>query len=351
MQTAASRVQREGDIVWIDGVQGFSPGDFASSVHGADARILELLGEPLSYDDLLGYSAFAFRVGVHDQMCPSAGHPWCGFACVAGAVRTLPWRLRVFNGRPWEAAKTDEATFQADVRAAVRDSIDRGIPVHYGSEEDGLILGYSDGGARWLCLHPYHKGGRETFWYDEGSGMAGGANWPWGIAIWVEPKPADERVAPKELLLAGLRQAVEMGSTEKVGDYFCGAAAYDHWLSWLRGVESGAVAEPKAGMQGNGWGFDVLIHSRRIAGRWLSGQAELLAGEAAEALRTAAAEYDAMAAELLAGYDCPWNLALGPNRCDDWTSELRQDQIARLEAAKGRDAAAIAAIKTALARA
>ena len=43
--------------------------------------------------------------------------------------------------------------------------------------------------------------------------------------------------------------------------------------------------------------------------------------------------------------NCPWDLALGPNRFDGWTSELRQDQIARLEAAREHDRAAVAAIE------
>jgi len=45
---------------------------------------------------------------------------------------------------------------------------------------------------------------------------------------------------------------------------------------------------------------------------------------------------------------CPWDPALGPNRFDDWTSELRSTQITRLEAAREHDRAAINAIQKAL---
>ena len=96
----AANVKREGNKVWIDDVEGFSSGEWASSPHGCQARILQTLGEGLSYDDLVCYSAFAFRVGCHEEMCPSAGHPYCGFACMEGSNRALPWKRQVFESMP-----------------------------------------------------------------------------------------------------------------------------------------------------------------------------------------------------------------------------------------------------------
>ncbi|MCX7004740.1 MAG: hypothetical protein NTV22_15915, partial [bacterium] len=110
-------------------------------------------------------------------------------------------------------------------------------------------------------------------------------------------------------------QAVEMWNTAKRQAYFCGEAAYAHWLGRLREIEAGKVAEPAAGVQGNGWCYDVLIHSRRIAGRWLNQAAGDFAGESAKQLRVAAEHYA---------------------------------QIARLEAAREHDRAAVDAITTAL---
>ena len=42
--------------------------------------------------------------------------------------------------------KNDRAAFEAEACAAIKASIDRGIPVHYGGEEDGLIIGYANEG-------------------------------------------------------------------------------------------------------------------------------------------------------------------------------------------------------------
>ena len=342
------KVKRTDERVWIDGVQGFHAGEYASSVHGAQARILQLLGDPLSYDDLICYSGFAFRCGMHEKMCPSSGHPFCGFECIDNGVRALPWKFTLFEVLPEGKTKDERAAFEAKVRAAVKDSIDRGIPVHYGSEEDGLIIGYGDEGRRWWCVHPYHEGGRKAFWHDEVQGFAGG-KWPWGIVVWTEPKRSGERVSDRDLTIAALRQAVEMWKTEKCQAYFVGEAAYAHWLKWLRDVDTGKVDDPRAGMQGNGWCYDVLIHSRRIAGRWLKQKAEAFDGEAADKLRIAADHYARIADLCMKDLNCSWDLALRPDRFDDWTGEMRQDQIARLEAAREHDAAATAAIEKALA--
>lgn len=340
-------VQRDTEKVWIEGVEGFHPGEFASSPHGCQARILQALGEALTYEDLIGYGAFAFRVGLHDGMCPSAGHPCCGCECMAGSGRALPWRVRLYEALPWAAPRPDREGFEAEACSAVRQSIDRGIPVHYSAEEDGLIIGYAEAGRRWWCLHPYHEGGRKPFWHHEATGFAGG-RWPWVIAVWTEPKPSSERVPAHELLTAALARAVEMWNTASREHYFCGALAYERWIAWLRGVDAGTVADPRAGMQGNGWCFDVLAHSRRLAGPWLHGQADLLGGAAAAPLHEAADLYSHLAAGLLAGLKCPWDLALSPGRAAEWTRAMREDQVRRLEAARDHDQAAIAAIGNAL---
>lgn len=342
-----TRVQRDSVRVWIEGVEGFTTGEYASSVHGAQARILKALGDPLTYEDLICYGGFAFRIGAHEQMCPSAGHPCCGYMCLDNSCAALPWRMRIFQSFPWSEPKPDQAAFEAEACAAIRESIDQGVPVHYGSEEDGLIVGYGDEGRRWWCLHPYSKDAKSPFWHDEAEGFAGG-KWPWGIVVWGGPKPVDERTPERELLTAALEQAVTMWNTEKVEAYFCGRAAYAHWIGWLKDVEAGTLDDPGAGMQGNGWCFDVLLHSRRIAARWLAAKAETFEGDVRRQLLLAADHYRSMAEELSAGLDCPWNLALPPNREPEWTSDLRRDQIRRLEAALNDDRIAIGAVEEAL---
>jgi hypothetical protein len=347
-------VKRTDERAVIEGVRGFSPAEYASSVHGSQARILETLGESLTYEDLLCYSGFAFRTGIHELMCPSAGHPCCGYMCLDNGHRALPWKLRLFESFPWSVPRPEEErrAFETEVRDAIKASIDRGVPVHYGGEEDGLIVGYGDEGRRWWCLHPYHERGAEAFWFDEVGGFAGcQGKWPWGIVVWLEPKARDDRVAARALTRAALEQAVDMWVSDAKHDdaYFSGDAAYGHWLGWLRGVEEGEVEKPESGLLGNGWCYAVLNHGRSVAAEWLRAKADGYEGVVRDRLRLAADHYRQLVDGCMAGVDDPWALCPGPQKADEWTSEMRRTQIARLEAAREHDRSAIAAITEALA--
>jgi hypothetical protein len=332
----------------IVGVEGFSPAEYASSVHGSQARILEIIGEPLSYDDLICYGGFAFRAAVSERMCPSAAHPCCGYQCVEGSSRAIPWEMDHYVHMPWDEWQDDAESFRRKVFRAVADSVDRGIPVHYGGEEDGLIVGYTDGGRKWRCVHPYHKWGGEEFWHHEAEGFAGGS-WPWSVAVWREPKSPSALVPDRTLLKDALEQAVDMWTADAAMEqYLTGDSAYAFWLQWLEGVDTGGVEDPKAGMQGNGWCFDVLIHSRSIAGRWIRWKAEDCGGDAGRHLRAAGDRYEEMVGLLSDGIQCAWSLALPPRKHDEWTPAMRLDQIRRLEGARRLDAEAVSSLRKAL---
>lgn len=336
--------------VLIPDIAGFTPDEYVSSVHGAQARILQYLVESIDYDDLLCYSGFAFRLGIHDLLCPSAAHPSCGFPCIDNSRCAIPWKLKFFDSLAWNYSKKDSSIFKAEARQAIVDSVDKGIPVQYGNEEDGLIIGYADEGRRWRCFHPYHKLGERprAFWYDEASGFAGGNSWPWGLVIWLEPKTELERVREKTLTISALKQAIQMWVTERIGAYYVGGAAYRHWLKWLRAVEKNEVPNPKSGMQGNCWCLHVLVHSRRIAGKWLYEKANLFDHSAAGELREAAMHFSKIAEICMERLSHPCDLALHPERFNEWTSAMREEQIAKLEASQAHDQAAIVAIGKAL---
>jgi hypothetical protein len=68
-------------------------------------------------------------------------------------------------------------------------------------------------------------------------------------------------------------------------------------------------------------------------------------------LLAAADHYAHLAGLCTKGLRCPWELTLPPDKYDDWTGALRQDQIERLSQARDHDRAAIAAISAALAAA
>jgi hypothetical protein len=261
-------------------------------------------------------------------------------------IHALPWKAKLYEAMPWNGPKENQAEFEFNACKAIKESIDRGIPVHYGSQEDGLIIGYAYNGRRWYCVHPYHKKGKEAFWHNEVEGFAGG-KWPWSIVIWTEPKHPSECMPECDLMTGALEQAVEMWGAKERNDYFCGEAAYSHWLDWLKKVDS-EEEDPKAGMRGNGCYYDVLAHSRRIAGKWLKEKAENYQGQAQEYLLAASSQYEKMHKVLTDRLDCIGDLALHPDCYDDWNSAMRQDQMKRLQLALDHDRAAIAEIEKAL---
>jgi len=129
---------------WIDSVGGFSSAEQASSIHGAQARILEMIEHPLTCDDLVYIDGFAFRTGAHDQMCPSAALPCCAYMAFDWSLDSRPCRIRSFLALSDTEPMQDEEAFREQVYTAVKDSIDRGVLVHYGAEEGGLISDYAE---------------------------------------------------------------------------------------------------------------------------------------------------------------------------------------------------------------
>jgi hypothetical protein len=110
-----------------------------------DARSV-LREEDASYEYLLGVSGLAFRMQVsREGLCPSSPHSFCGYPCHARSSRALPWKLKIFEVQPDDAGGVRKA------RQAIVGSIDRGVPAQYGSEEDGIIVGYQKGGEEWIC--------------------------------------------------------------------------------------------------------------------------------------------------------------------------------------------------------
>jgi hypothetical protein len=331
-------VQREGDRVWLEGVKGWFVGDKESSPHAAQEAAMQAVGEATTYDDLVGVSGLAFRMQVHKDFCPSSPHPCCGFRCVARSTQALPWDVRFFD---FFGKKAEDAAKVKEARQAVVESIERGVPVQYGSEEDGVIVGYQKGGEEWLCLHPYRDKGAKTF--DE-------TKWPWGIVVFTGPK--EKRPSRRELAVGALRQAIEMAKTERSGDYWVGFKAWDVYLQKLEALDGADDKARQGAMLGNAWIYECLAQYRGVAACYLRGVADEFPPEAAKHLRRAAELYARMSDEVLRDKEhCvvtiapyPWALKEGKT----WTSEMRREQLRRLRAALPLEREAIQEIEAAL---
>ena len=329
-------VRRDNDRVWLEGVRGWFVGDQESSVHAAQTAVMEAVGADVSYEYLLGVSGLAFRMQIsQDGLCPSSPHSFCGYQCHARSFEASPWKLEILEVKP------DDAEGVAKARRAVVDSIERGVPVQYGSEEDGIIIGYQEGGEAWICFHVRHEGGTKTFVE---------TTWPWGIAIFTERKK--ELPARRELALGALAQAVKMAGTEEADGYTVGLRAWDAYVAKLRGLQDADEGTRAGAMVGNSWIYECLAQYRGAAAQYLRDVAGEFGTGAAGHLLEAADLYERMSNEILRdGEHRLLSIAPPPGSLGEgetWTNQMRQDQIARLEQALPLEREAIREIAQAL---
>ena len=94
-------IKRQDDRVWLEGVKGWFVGDRESSVHAAQAAVMEAVGADITYDYLVGVSGLGFRMQVSKEgLCPSSPHACCGYQCHRRSSQALPWKLSVFQVKP-----------------------------------------------------------------------------------------------------------------------------------------------------------------------------------------------------------------------------------------------------------
>lgn len=330
-------VRRDGARVWIEGTAGWFFWEKPSSVHAAQEAVMRAIGEDITYDYLLGVSSLAFRMQISRQgFCPSSPHSCCGYKCVARSTQALPWDVRVLEFRSEEEDKVQEA------RRAVVESIDRGIPVQYGNEEDGIIVGYQKGGDEWICYHPFRGGD---------GGVFVEAQWPWGVAVLTARK---ETSPPRRHLAIGaLQQAVTMATAGETKGYLVGFEAWEEYIVRLRALEEVDEATRLGAALGNAWIYECLVRYRASAVRYLRDIAREFDSPAAEHLMNAAGLYEKMSSEVLSDPEhSPRAIAPYPRMLKSggsWNTEMRQGQLNRLESALPLEREAIGEIRKALA--
>jgi len=321
-----TKVHRDSDRVWLEGVCGWSWRDKRSSIQAAQAAVVHACGEAVSYEYLVGVSGLAFRMQLSKEgFCPSSPHAFCGFQCVARSTQALPWNVRVYSGKP------EQTEHVREIRQAILASIDRGVPVQYGSEEDGIIVGHRKGGEEWLCLHPMREAGTKMF-VETTLG--------WGIAVFTARKA--ELPDRRALAEAALEQAVEMAGTREAGGYLAGFEAWEQYIARLGSLEDADDRAKREALLGNGWIFACLAQHRACAASCLREISGEFAGPAAESLEKAADLYERIATQVLTDQRQAFS------GWDQWRGELRQEQIQRLQNALPLERQAIAEIEQAI---
>lgn len=334
-----SNVRREGDRVWVEGVEAWGPGERANSVMAAHAAAMKAMGrDDITYEYLMGASGTAFRMQVSKEgFCGSSPHSFCGFRTIEGAMAARPYKVRPYEAKP------DDEEGVARARRAIVESIGKGWPCVYGSEEDGVIAGYQKDGAEWLCVHPWKaRSGKKDLFVE--------TKWPWGIGVYTEEKaqPPDRRA----VVVDSLRLAVQMAKTKDVDKYHLGFSAWNVWMERLSGLDELDEKSIKDHMMGNSWLYTCLADARLAAATYLRSVADDFGEAAAGHLQQAADLYEQMVNGVLTKDRCalevaptPWFLKEGQT----WDAAMRRDQVARLKAALHLEKQAIAAIEKALA--
>ena len=128
-----------GDKVWLDLDPFYPPPHMhPNTVFKAMAIAFQALGADITYVDLMGVSAAAFRIQVGDHLCPSSPHPHLGFFCAGLAQEALGYGFVEHEWEPRSRAKVKRA------KEAVVASIDSGKPLLYALDTQGNHLGRVD---------------------------------------------------------------------------------------------------------------------------------------------------------------------------------------------------------------
>jgi hypothetical protein len=329
-------IRTEGHRKWLEGVKGWFCGGKESSVHAAHESIMQAMGEDLDYTWFIGVSGLAFRMQVSGEgLCPSSPHSYVGYRCYDISDKALPYSFTRFELRESDDAKIAEA------RQAVMACIDRGIPAQYGSEEDGVIIGYGSGGQELICLHYMYDGGKTPFANTQA---------PWGIQVFGEHRT---NMPPKrEMIVESLRRAVDMAHTQETNGYYVGFKAWDKFISRVEALDDADEKTRFEAMTGNSWIYECLTNYREQAALYLRRIAGEFDEDTALHLTRAADLYDRISAGTLKKDKCtisiaplPWSLA----QDTAWTGEMRADQVRRLKEALPLEHEAISEIEEALA--
>jgi RNA polymerase sigma-70 factor (ECF subfamily) len=305
---------------------------------GALASALAATEHPCSYTDLMGFSGLAFRVRWYHG---KTGARWCASSPVGelpeetDAVEAATgWRFR----QEWHWSDPKMGRFAPDVAAAI--DAGKAVLVYAADLNVGVAYGYDEGGKQ-VLMWDYGKG-------DEPAAVPLAKLGPMLIFL-------DEHVDPlprRDAVLEGLKIAVKNWSRDPVkaprGKYHYGRGALDAWSEDI--ARAGTFTdEDRAGMfHPNWWNFTSLEDARWSAVKFLTDGADVLAGDAARAVRRAAALYRQEAELLTATLEARDAFLVG-RKVEDWTEGVRRREQEILAEVRQIESDAIAEIERALA--
>lgn len=269
----AADVNRNGERVWISGVPSFDEvGNPACTFAASMAATLAVTSHPLSVEDILGLSGYAFHVRwcLHDGKpagCPGSVSLEQGYLPAAFSAHS-GWQLRILLAQGWD---------HPDMQAAVPDimaSIDAGRPVIIEDRciNASVLYGYVGQGERYL-LNTHMDGHIEAGLADLSQDPA----YAFLLEGYVEPAPF--RDVFRDILsnaIAWWHQEHEPGTCG--GDNMrIGRTALEYWAQFYGSIDDIAPAylRGKGGLLYNSlMNYQHLYENRIAAAGFLSGHSD-----------------------------------------------------------------------------
>ncbi|MEM9253326.1 MAG: hypothetical protein AAGB29_13340 [Planctomycetota bacterium] len=327
-----SRVKRDGDRVWIEGVPrlrwGASPeptylGALEVAFRGSD--------RPLDLTTLMGDSGLTYRVRWAREV---EADRWCGSTPV-GEWPAEREALNRSTGYVFDWEWPDENAEKPVAR--IVEHIDAGRPIlAYGKQLDmSVIYGYEADGDRVLV---------RDYWASDDP-LVMPTQEIKGVTAWLidetEPMPRREAVE------AGLRLATERWTHgvedtpyEPATRFYYGSLAYEQWTADVDRAES-LSEEARANLFFlNGWNYSSLYRNRRDhAARYLRASASQLPDTVRPAVEAAAGVYDDLAM-FLGKWDVsdPMFGFAKQKPAAEWSADTRRREIAHLRRVAELDA-------------
>lgn len=351
-----------GLLTWERGFQGLE-----SPWAGALQAALAYMGEPYSYDQIMGMSGACYRICFTDVWDYSCTDALVAYDYAAPLYSAIGYGFRMVERLEKQERKAE--------RQAIMDDIQKGRPVLAinlrVAPEWGVITGYTDNGNRFLCRTYFDSQVFDALEQEDGSGQAGDESpadgaiqagnkeqtdrrmvyeenggylfsdfWPFLIAHFGEK---GERKSFMDILKTSLSVLIDSFEAEENRGYHQGKDAYKAWIRGLSKEEDFRLEHDRENAERrlsvNDAMLGTLIDSRRAAAAWLRENLALVPEMVREDLAKIADSYQAIAdrASAFRHKICRFGMneiayntvkAAGAS-----TPELRREQTALLEQA------------------
>lgn len=319
-------VKYKADAVVIEGIPKLSWGTGKINSFLACVELAaNYLGIKKDYVEINGVSGAAFRLHFCKDWCPSSPDPTCGYNNGEDALKALGLEYKSYS-------LSSDGKNKPEIKKAIMQSIDKKMPVIaidlIDALEWGLIAGYQNNGEEFLC----------RTYFDKRNSYEIAQKFPWALYVITGKK---DIAKDAEVYRQSFKTILANLTTENYGQYYSGINAFDKWIEHLEKSDFAKMDSQKFNnaVLANGWIFDRLIADRNIAGEYLVRVSEKIPELSSQIKELINIQQEEMKIFKETKIIIPNSNYMGST--DDWTAEMRQEEIALLQKAKAKEEAAL----------